>query len=158
MSQKRLAIAFACGVLGTVVMSLPMIAATAAGVAPMPKPIPVAIVGSVLGPGLPKPLLMILAAGSHLVYGGVWAVVLTAVTKRPTIRSGLGLGAVLWLLMQVAVLPALGWGLFGSAVTPKIAVGTLILHLIYGATTGSLLQRFLTESHHRAERKKPEAR
>lgn len=30
-------------------------------------------------------------------------------------------------------------GLFGTAITPAIAVATLVLHLIYGATLGWLL-------------------
>jgi len=122
-------------------MSVPMIAATVAGIAPMPKPIPAAIVGSLFGPGLPKPLLMLLAASSHLFYGGVWAALLTAVSKRVTVWTGIALGAGLWFIMQIVVLPALGWGVFGTAITPKIAMATLILHLVYGATTGYLIQR-----------------
>jgi hypothetical protein len=31
-------------------------------------------------------------------------------------------------------------GLFGTAITPKIAVATLVLHLIYGVTLGGGLQ------------------
>jgi len=34
-----------------------------------------------------------------------------------------------------------GWGVFGTAITPKIAVATLVLHLIYGATLGWGLRR-----------------
>lgn len=139
MTKRRFAAAFGWGVLATVVMSIPMVIATATGVAPMPKPIPAAIVSGVFGGGLPKPMHLLLAVGSHLAYGGVWALVLAAMTSRVTIWKGLALGIFLWLLMQVIVLPALGWGLFGTAVTPKIAVATLVLHLIYGATLGALL-------------------
>jgi len=87
------------------------------------------------------PLIMVLAAGSHLVYGGIWAALLIQVTDRVTIWKGLGLGIFLWLLMQVVVLPLIGWGLFGAAITPKIAAATLILHLIYGALVGWLVDR-----------------
>ena len=38
-------------------------------------------------------------------------------------------------------LPALGWGLFGTAVTPRVAVATLALHLVYGAVLGWTLDR-----------------
>lgn len=43
--------------------------------------------------------------------------------------------------MQVVVLPFLGWGLFGASQTPRIAVATLVLHLVYGATYGWLMDR-----------------
>jgi len=43
--------------------------------------------------------------------------------------------------MQVVVLPFIGWGLFGAAITPKIAAATLLLHLIYGALVGWLVDR-----------------
>jgi hypothetical protein len=38
--------------------------------------------------------------------------------------------------MELMVLPLLGWGVFGSAITPKIAIATLALHLVYGGTLG----------------------
>lgn len=141
MNTKRLAVGFGWGVVATIVMSVPMIAATVSGLSPMPKPIPAAIVGKILGPDSPKPLLMILTIISHLGYGGFWGAVLAGVAPRVTIGKGIGLGVALWLLMDLVVLPFLGWGVFGTAVTPKIALATLILHLIYGATLGWLVDR-----------------
>jgi len=41
-------------------------------------------------------------------------------------------GVVLWFIMQILVLPLIGWGIFGSAIDVKIAVATLVLHLVYG--------------------------
>lgn len=122
-------------------MSIPMVIGMATGVAPMPEPIPRALVIVVFGAGLSPPLLMLLAAGSHLAYGGVWGGVLARLTSPATVWKGLGLGVFLWLVMQVAVLPVLGWGLFGTAITPKIAVATLVLHLIYGGVLGWGLDR-----------------
>ena len=145
MKGNLMAIGFGCGVLGTIVMSIPMIAATATGLSPMTKPIPASIIGMLFGAGIPKPLLIVLAAGSHLIYGGAWAAALT-VLRRRTVWTGVALGIGLWLIMQLVVLPILGWGVFGTAITPKIAAATLVLHLIYGATTGYLLQRFTTDA------------
>jgi len=127
---------FGWGVAGTVAMSIPMIIGMGTGVAPMPEPIPKALVTLVFGAALPAPLLMVLSAGSHLGYGGVFGAVLVRLFPEAGLREGLGLGLALWLVMQVAVLPLLGWGLFGLSITPKIAVATLVLHLIYGATLG----------------------
>lgn len=117
-------------------MSVPMMIGMATGVAPMPEPIPKALMTLVFGAGLPTPLLMALSAGSHLGYGGFFGALLARLYPEAGIWEGLGLGAALWLVMEVVVLPILGWGAFGVAITPKIAVATLVLHLIYGATLG----------------------
>ena len=129
------------GAVATVAMSVPMILGVVTGVAPMPKPIPAAIVGKLTGGGLPMPAVMSTAAILHLGYGAFWGGVLAAVSERVTVWRGLALGAALWLLMQVVVLPFLGWGLFGVGQTPKIALATLLLHLVYGLTLGLLLDR-----------------
>jgi len=108
----------------------------ATGMAPMPEPIPKALVSLVFGSGLTAPLPMALSAGSHLGYGGVFGALLARLYPEAGLREGLGLGVLLWLVMEIVVLPVLGWGFFGAAITPKIAVATLVLHLIYGATLG----------------------
>jgi hypothetical protein len=56
--------------------------------------------------------------------------------------SGAAYGVVLWLLMDLVWLPYLGWGVFGTAITPAIGGAILLLHLIYGTTLGGLLGRF----------------
>lgn len=132
---------FGWGVVATVVMSVPMIAGAVAGILPMPKPIPVAIVGTLLGPELPRPLLMALGAGSHLAYGGVAGGVLALLTRRVTLAKGAGWGVLLWVLMGVSWLPLLGWGLFGTGISPRVAVATLVLHLVYGIALGWLVDR-----------------
>lgn len=79
--------------------------------------------------------------GLHLGYGGVFGAVLAWIARPVTLWKGLALGVGLWALMQVTFLPLLGWGLFGTAITPKIAVATLILHLVYGGVLGWPLDR-----------------
>ncbi|TAM79871.1 MAG: hypothetical protein EPN47_18285 [Acidobacteria bacterium] len=119
-------------------MAVVMILGRVTGMAPMPAPIPVAIIGKIFGAGLPKPFLMLMAVISHLAYGGFWGWVLWRVTKRVTLWNALALGGIMWLIMQIIVLPFLGWGVFGVAITPKIAVATFVLHMIYGGTLGWL--------------------
>ena len=84
----------------------------------------------------PAPLVLGLGLLSHLAYGSFWGAVLSRVAVEVTLWRGLVLGIALWLMMQVFVLPLLEWGLFGTAVTPKIAIATLVLHLIYGSVLG----------------------
>ncbi len=144
MKTKRLAVGFGWGVVATIAMSALMILGVVTGLSPMPAPIPSAIVNrglGLLGVGLPMPLIMFLAAGAHLSYGGVAGAILAALTRPVTLWKGLGWGVLLWLVMQVVVFPFLGWGLFGVAITPRIAVATLVLHLVYGATLGLLMDR-----------------
>lgn len=129
------------GIVATVAMSLPMIAGALAGVLPMPRPIPAAIVASFVGDLLPRPALMAVAAGSHLLYGGVAGGALAALTRPVTVLKGLGWGVLLWGLMGFVWLPYLGWGVFGLGISPRVAVATLVLHAIYGVTLGWLVDR-----------------
>ncbi|RBI59728.1 hypothetical protein DMJ13_21620 [halophilic archaeon] len=122
-------------------MSVLMLLALVSGNSPMPQPVPKAIATQLFGSSIPKPMLMALAVGLHLGYGGVFGAVLARIARPVTIRKGLVLGVGLWILMQVAFLPFLGWGLFGTAITPKIAVTTLVLHLVYGGVLGWALGR-----------------
>lgn len=139
MDSRRFALGFAGGMVATILMSIPMIIGTVMGVSPMPQPIPAAIVGTVFGEGMPQPLLLLLAALAHLAYGGFWGGVLAVLVQPVTVWKGIGLGLFLWLIMQLVVLPFLGWGPFGTAITPMIAGATLVLHLIYGAAVGWLV-------------------
>ncbi len=125
---------FLYGLLGTLAMSIIMLIGVGTGMAPMPKPIPSALVGSLLG--LTGGAAKIVAILAHFGYGGFFGSVYTYVVDESTVWAGLGFGAVLWLLMQLLFLPILGWGFFGTAVTPAIGVATLVLHLIYGGTLG----------------------
>jgi len=144
MDAKRLAVGFGWGLVATLAMSALMILGVVTGLSPMPSPIPEAIVSKGLelfGVGLPRPLIMLLAVGAHLSYGGVAGAILAALTRPVTLWKGLGWGVLLWLIMEVVVLPLLGWGFFGFGITPQIAVATLILHLVYGGTLGLLMDR-----------------
>lgn len=128
------------GVVATVAMSVLMLAGVASGVAPMPKPIPAALVAETFG-ALPEPARLVLAVAAHLGYGAVAGAALAVVVRRASVRIATGYGVLLWALMGLVWLPYLGWGLFGTAVTPTIAVATLLLHLVYGVTLGLLLDR-----------------
>lgn len=111
------------------------------GLSPMPQPIPAAIVGRLGAGGLPGPAGMALAGLAHLAYGGFWGGALATLVREVSLKAGLVLGFVLWLVMQILVLPLLDWGLFGMSVAPAIAGATLLLHLLYGGVLGGLLDR-----------------
>lgn len=127
---------FQFGLIATAAMTIIMFIGKATGMSPIPKPIPIAIVAKMSG-GAPLPVLLILGMVAHFIYGGLAGIILYNFLKdRGTVALSAGFGILLWLIMQLAVLPFLGWGLFGSSITPKIAFATLILHLIYGGLLG----------------------
>lgn len=138
---SRTTTGFAWGTIATVGMSTLMIVGFVTGRAPMPRPVPEAIALTLLGDGAPTPLVRVLGVGAHLLYGGVFGAGLAMATTPVTVKKGLGLGIGLWIVMGVVFLPFLGWGLFGTAVTPAIAVATLILHLVCGTILGWGLDR-----------------
>lgn len=138
---ERFGPGFGWGLVATVLMSIPMIAGALTGLLPMPRPIPAAIVGELLGGGLARPVHLGLAAGSHLLYGGVAGGLLAVLTRPVTVAKGVGWGVLLWALMGVAWLPFLGWGMFGTEISPRVTVATLVLHLIYGVSLGWFMDR-----------------
>lgn len=97
------------------------------------------------------PLLLALAIGAHFAFGGTWAGILAAATRRVTFWKGIGLGVFLWLLMQITALPFVGWGAFGADASSRIWLATLILHLVYGGSVGLLVDRHAPEAARRRE-------
>jgi hypothetical protein len=136
---------FGAGIVATVAMSIVMIAGVLTGISPMPQPIPLALIHSVVGGDLPQAAILVLGAGAHLLYGGIFGGVLAMLAYPVTVAKGVLLGFVLWLVLQVFWLPFLGWGMFGAAITPMIAEATLVLHVIYGAIVGWLIDRHARE-------------
>lgn len=120
------------GLTATIAMSLLMLLGMVTGIAPMPEPIPKALAALVLGASTAQPLLMGAAILGHLGYGAFWGGLLYGLHDDAGLREGAGLGVGLWVLMGLVFLPLLGWGLFGTAIDPRIAVATLVLHLVYG--------------------------
>ena len=141
MDRSQITRGFGYGVVATIAMSIPMLFGFLSGMSPIPESVPKAIVASVLGIAGPKPLVVGLAVGLHLAYGGAFGALLAAMSHPVTVSKGVGLGVALWLLMQLVVLPVLGWGVFGTTITPRIAVVTLLLHLVYGVVLGWTLDR-----------------
>lgn len=140
LSARRLVVGAGSGAVATLVMSALMLAGTATGVSPMPKPVPAALVAHTLG-SIPTPGVLVLAVIAHLAYGAAAGALLAGLLARVTGWVGLGYGVVLWAVMGLVWFPYLGWGLFGTAQTPRIAMATLVLHLVYGLTLGLLLDR-----------------
>ena len=70
MDTSRIVWGFGWGIVATFAMSILMIIGFTKDIAPMPQPIPKALVASVLS-GLSKPAFIVLAVGAHLTYGSI---------------------------------------------------------------------------------------
>lgn len=153
------------GVVGSVVMLMVMKPLIAMGVAPFNVPPSAAFLVKL---GLPP---MPLALFVHLGYGAAMSVVLFAIARdRVDVLRGMLMAGALWLVMMAVYSPIIGWGFFGSgapaaalpathplhlAAGPKYLVATLLLHVLYGATIGSLGRFWIRREQglgHRAER------
>lgn len=135
---KRVRAGIGWGVVATISMSTFHLLAKWLGLFPVWPPTPAAVVKRILGSGMSHPLLIVLAIGFHLAYGGFWGGTLWAITRRITVWKGIGLGVFLWLIMQLAVFPFLGWGVFASGLNSKIAPAALVEHLVFGTVLGLL--------------------
>lgn len=140
MDENRAKSGFVWGIVATLAMSTLMVTGLVTGLAPMPRPIPEALVSLMIG-GAPRPVRMVAALTAHLLYGGLFGAALAGTVRSVSVPKGLGFGVLLWIGMGVVFLPLLSWGVFGTAITPKIAVATLVLHLIYGGVLGWALDR-----------------
>ena len=140
------------GLIGSLVMFiLMMIAIKGTGVAPFNMPPSAAFLKSL---GItPKPLALII----HFGYGAAAALFLHEVFKNKSkVLYGLGLAFAMWLIMMFVVSPIIGWGVFGThagsidgalslSSTPKYIISTLILHLVYGFTIGSIQKAWIKD-------------
>jgi hypothetical protein len=125
---KRLAVGFGWGVFASIVMFAFMYIA-------------MLVITTAFGKGLPDPLLIALMVASVLLSYGFGGAVLAGLIRPVKIWHGIGMGVFLWLIMGLVVLPFVGWGFFGLAITPMIALNALIFHLIYGITLGGVIDR-----------------
>lgn len=137
---------FIAGVYATVIMSVALLLGMAMGGSLLPEAVPMAVMESVLGSDTGMGILLFATVVGHLIYGGFWGAALAALMPPISETRGVMLGVFLWLVEQLIVVPALGWGVFGTAMVPTIAASTFVFagtsflfHLVYGQTYGMLL-------------------
>jgi hypothetical protein len=75
-----------------------------------------------------------------LLWGPIFAGVDSMTEDRPRWQKGVMFGAGAWVMMMLIFMPVIGEGLFGWQLGPEVAIGMLILHLIYGAVLGVVFE------------------
>jgi hypothetical protein len=116
------------GVLVSILTAIVMLALTAAGVSPFPKPPSLAFAETLLGRTLPLPVGLLF----HTVYVTFWSVIFVRYFPRRDIWTALGLAGILWIVILVFFFPVVGWGLAGLSVSPKLIVASFVPHLLFG--------------------------
>ena len=82
------------------------------------------------------------AWADHFIVGSlIWGLTFGAtesMTERPAYwLKGVIFGVIAWALMMMAFMPLAGSGFFGAKIGPSVAVGMLVLHLVFGAVLGA---------------------
>ncbi|MBI1220804.1 MAG: hypothetical protein GC186_19935 [Rhodobacteraceae bacterium] len=120
--------AIGVGVLVAIVTAAAMLALTAAGVSPFPKPPSLAFAETLLGRPLPLPVGLLF----HAAYVTFWSVLYLRFFRRRSLGAGLALAAGLWIVILVVFFPIIGWGLAGTSVSPKLIPASFVPHLLFG--------------------------
>jgi len=139
--NRRLLNGFVWGIVATLAMTLVMLIGIITHIIPINEPIPLALLDKIFGQWLSYPLMIIVTILAHLLYGGIWGSVVAGFSRMVTLKNGILFGGFLWLIMQLAALPFLGWGYFGLKISPLVPLITLFQHLIYGVMLGFFMDR-----------------
>jgi hypothetical protein len=144
-STKRFWAGAMAGAAAALTMAIAMLVIVFIGTPVLTEPAPLSIITGILvralGLGGVPAWAIALAFVVHLAYGALWGGLLAVSTPRVTVGKGLVIGLGLWLGMLVFWLPMSGNVTFAIATSYAMWIGTLVCHLIYGATLGWLVDR-----------------
>jgi uncharacterized membrane protein YagU involved in acid resistance len=94
--------------------------------------------GDMSGLGLIGGMIIHFFIGS-VIFGLIYAFVLFRLLPGAPWQKGLLSGVIFWLGLQIVMMPMIGGGVFSSQMGGvKTVVATLIAHLVYGTTLGSI--------------------
>ena len=132
------------GVIGTVAMLVLMVVLDGVGL--LPAPVYIDTIGQLLAfafgeAGDVTPGVIAVALPLCLVYGGLWGGLAAITSLQLTWWKGLVLGGGLWLVMMIFLVPYVATQSFAAVHSPRIWVGTLLMHAAYGFTFGALAER-----------------
>jgi len=120
--------AIGIGLAVAVIAAIVMLALTAAGVSPFPKPPSLAFAETLLRRPLPLPVGLLF----HAAYVTCWAVICVRYFPRRDLKTALALAGALWLVILVVFFPVMGWGVAGLNVSPKLIPASFVPHFVFG--------------------------
>lgn len=116
------------GMAVAVLTAIVMLALTAAGVSPFPKPPSLAFVETLLHRSLP----LLVGLLFHAAYVTFWSVIFVRYFPQRNLKTAVALAGALWLAILVIFFPVVGWGFAGLDVSPKLIPASFIPHLLFG--------------------------
>lgn len=120
----------ATGLLAGILTAVVMIALKKNGLSPVPAPLGLAFANALMHRHVPLPV----GIGFHLAYVTFWGTAFVLVAwPRFTWRRVVVLSAALYLFALLVFVPLVGWGIFGSAVGPRVAGGLAVTHALFAA-------------------------
>ena len=129
------------GFVGTVVLSLLMVAKGMMGL--MPEVNVIKMLTAVSHQYLDTPVTPIIGWIAHFVIGTfLWGGLFTLFAihwRMPNFAAkGVVFATLAWLLMMIVLMPLAGAGFFGVKIGIDVPVSTLLLHWVYGGVLGSI--------------------
>ena len=116
------------GIVTALLLTGVMVPATEFGLSPMPKPLGLAFAETVLGRTLPLPVGLLF----HIVYVAFWSIVYVSLFRDDlSLIRTLVLSALLWIAILLVFFPVVGWGFLGLAISAKLIVASLVLHVLF---------------------------
>lgn len=121
------------GFIGTVVLSMLMIAKSMMGITPQLDNI--AMLSEMMGVSAAMGWVIHFVIGT-VMWGGGFALVNQLIPGSNQVVKGIVFGILAWLIMMVAVMPMAGAGFFGMNIGIMAPIMTMMLHVIFGAVMG----------------------
>jgi hypothetical protein len=154
MKQVNAVRAILGGFVGTFVMTVLLYMAPLAGA---PKTDIAALLGSLFGHGIPSTMTGLWWAGmvwhfvnGTIVFSLIYAYLIYQWLPGENWLRGMIWGLVLWIAMEVTLMPTTGSGVFNDHASSPITtvLGGLILHGVYGAILGAIAGEQAEHAHH----------
>ena len=117
-----------------------MFLAVKSGVSPLPKPLGLAFVETILGHGAPMPV--------GFLFHAAWVTAFTLVyvllfRDSLTFARAFWLAFLLWLSVLAIFFPLVGWGFFGLGIGPRMIVASAVPHLVFALLVWGLSRLLL---------------
>lgn len=116
------------GIMTGILLAILNVATLKAQLSPLPKPLALAFAETLFGISLPLPVGLLFHVAWVTFFSAVYVVLFR---DALTLINAIWLAAILWLVALVVFFPIVGWGVWGSAVSPKLIVPVTISHLLF---------------------------
>lgn len=129
------------GLITAAVTAAMMLMAIRSGVSPLPKPLALAFVQTILGKGVPLPVGFLFHAAWVTAFTFVYVLLFR---DSLTFARAFWLAFLLWISVLIIFFPLVGWGFLGLGIAPKMIVASAVPHLVFAVLIWSLSSLLLS--------------